>query len=215
MSYKIKEGYIHRESADFFDDTPFKDQFQKEVYKAAAEEAKLNNYNKILDIGCGSGYKLVRFFPTHNTVGVELEPTLSWLKKAYPLHRWEASVPKEEFDLVLCADVIEHLYDPGSFMEMLQTIEAKVFFISTPERDLVRGPEDMGPPKNETHYREWNTEEFVAFVSDYLEVLSSEVVSTKHGTLMLKCIKKAPQEEVPVMVEVEDVKPKKGRKPKS
>ena len=32
---------------------------------------KDNNYNKIIDVGCGSGYKLVNTLGEFNTIGIE------------------------------------------------------------------------------------------------------------------------------------------------
>lgn len=210
MNFKIKEGYNHRAEASAFDDTPYKDQFQKEVYQAALREFKEKQFNSVLDIGCGSGYKLIYYFGKYDVEGLELEPTLSWLKERYPKNKWVNSpTPEKHYDLIICADVLEHLYDPTFLLEMIANLSFDVLYLSTPERDVVRGPEDMGPPKNPTHFREWNTEEFVSLVSDFLEVTSAEVVSQKNGTLMLRCIKK----EAPL--EKEAPESKIGRKKKS
>lgn len=192
MNFKIKEGYNHRTEAAAFDDTPYKDQFQREVYMEVLKFVKENRLNSIIDIGCGSGYKLVRYLGKYDIEGLEIEPTLSWLKKNYPHNKWVDRVdPDKEYDVVICADVIEHLYDPTELLKMFSSMKATTFFISTPERDIVRGPEDMGPPRNETHFREWNTKEFVELVSDYLEVKEVKITNQAHGTLMLRAIKKA------------------------
>ena len=57
-----------------------------------------------------------------------------------------------------------------------------LFILSTPERDLRRGPEHMGPPGNHAQIREWNKKEF----SDYLifngiSILDHIIVDHKEG----------------------------------
>lgn len=63
--------------------------------------------------------------------------------------------------LIICSDVIEHLVHPEHLM---QTLSSHLRFVpamvlSTPERDLVRGILDTGPPANPSHVREWNRAE--------------------------------------------------------
>ena len=84
----------------------------------------------VLDIGCGNGYKLVTYLGEFDTVGVEVEPCLSFLRRTYPNRLWlesgeasESFVSRSQedgFDLVLCADVIEHIKEPDAFMDAIQ-----------------------------------------------------------------------------------------------
>jgi 2-polyprenyl-3-methyl-5-hydroxy-6-metoxy-1,4-benzoquinol methylase len=62
--------------------------------------------------------------------------------------------------------VIEHLVDPLKLLAHLKALleRASVALLSTPERDLTRGVEDMGPPLNPSHAREWNTAELRALL---------------------------------------------------
>jgi hypothetical protein len=50
-------------------------------------------------------------------------------------------------DLVMAADVIEHFPDPGDLIAMIQAIPSRYVVLSTPERDLIRGKSDFGPPE--------------------------------------------------------------------
>ena len=44
---------------------------------------------KVVDIGCGSGYKLVNYISGEfETIGVETEPAISHLRKSYPNEVW-------------------------------------------------------------------------------------------------------------------------------
>ena len=177
-NYGIKEGYKARTSYHHFDDTPTHDEYQDKVYETAHTLCKNYNLNKVLDIGCGSGYKLIKYFKNYDFVGSELEPTLSWLKKTYPSHKWVKSdlstTLKENYDIIICADVIEHLVDPDLLINFLKNIDFKYIVISTPERDAIqkyqRGHTWMGPPNNPTHVREWSFEEFKHYLSQHFNI---------------------------------------------
>ena len=66
--------------------------------------------------------------------------------------------------MLVCADVIEHLVDPTGLLLALRALleHAPVALLSTPERVLVRGADDQGPPANVAHVREWALDELVA-----------------------------------------------------
>ena len=85
---------------------------------------------EVLDIGCGNGYYLtvplairfhgIRFFGT-DTDGGSIEQARS----ANNLRNLEFSSPEEiqagrKFDLVIASEVIEHIEDPGKFLESLK-----------------------------------------------------------------------------------------------
>ena len=177
-NYGIKKGYNSRTSYHHFDDTPMKDEYQDKVYETAHTLCEKNNLDNILDIGCGSGYKLVKYFKKYNFTGTELEPTLSWLKKKYPDNQWlEGDFTKtlgKPYDMIICADVIEHLLDPDQLLGFLKKINFKYAVISTPERDAIqkyqRGYTWMGPPNNPTHVREWSFEEFKHYLSQHFNI---------------------------------------------
>ena len=102
--YHIKEGYISRKTYTDFDDTQNTDDYQDEVYETAYKVCKQNNLSTVLDIGCGSGYKLIKYFKDFNFTGTELEPTLTWLIQSYPNYDWRrgdfSKPPKEAYDVI-------------------------------------------------------------------------------------------------------------------
>ena len=60
--------------------------------------------------------------------------------------------------------------------------EATTVVLSTPDRDRRRGPDDMGPPGNWSHVREWNVEEFRAYLeSRGFRVDESRIVDLREG----------------------------------
>jgi 2-polyprenyl-3-methyl-5-hydroxy-6-metoxy-1,4-benzoquinol methylase len=203
-NYYIKEGYVHRMDPSHHDDCTDamnSDAWQKEVYQAAAEYIRVNAPRYVVDLGCGSGYKMRNILCPASAslvVGVEVEPTLSWLKKTYPALHWLSAAEfmhgtigsNEQHDtrppdLVVCADVIEHVLYPDLFMERLLERKPKVLYISTPDRSLVREPDHNGPPHNPSHCREHTFAEFRRFMADYLEILDHRVTNKAQGTQLL------------------------------
>ena len=68
-NYFIHDGYRHRRENRYFDDTRSTDESQREVYRFAREVFDQKRLVKVCDIGCGSAYKLVRYFEGCDIVG--------------------------------------------------------------------------------------------------------------------------------------------------
>jgi len=201
--YYLPKSYTARLDNAHFNDIGGKDKFQKEVYIAAmllarrlvpsndaghGKHQQRNRRGLILDIGAGSGYKLVKYLsPEFETVGFETEPAISFLRKKYPNEEWVDSGKSEESlpeswnsnsrkpDVCICSDVIEHIHDPNDLAQFLLSLKCKAYVISTPKRD-VRTP-FLGPPVNKHHVREWTLHEFKI----YLESLGFRVVKSYEG----------------------------------
>ena len=127
--YRSRTEYHHH------DDRDLTDEWQKEVYEHAANLAYSSGYQNILDVGCGSGFKLVQFFEGFNTLGLELACNLDFLKSKYPQRNWGLSdlqaTPDFQPDLVICADVIEHLTDPDELLSFLVRLNAGHIVLSS------------------------------------------------------------------------------------
>jgi 2-polyprenyl-3-methyl-5-hydroxy-6-metoxy-1,4-benzoquinol methylase len=162
----IKKGYHHAASVIDFDDTSNTDEWQKEVYLLARDVLAEKKYQTVIDVGCGSAYKLVHYLGSYKTVGIEVESTYKWLMQKYPEQEWlqfDKTDPSTlQADLIICSDVIEHIYNPNTLLEFIQRIDCKEIILSTPERESVAGKNDYGPPENPSHYREWNAEELIS-----------------------------------------------------
>jgi SAM-dependent methyltransferase len=175
MTYAIHPGYIARSNPDAWDDTvlPLDARLaaQREVYEYARAIASDQGCRRILDVGCGSGAKLIHWFPPSEfeVIGVELAPTLAYLQKTYLERRW-ISLDQEapSVDFVICADVIEHLSDPDQLLDYIARTGAKWIVISTPDRDSLDN--HFGPPRNPCHVREWSMPEFREYISIHFEV---------------------------------------------
>jgi SAM-dependent methyltransferase len=198
-NYCIMSDYIIRENPYHFDDRVCTDQAQDEVYEFAKKLLNEKQLNDVVDIGCGSGFKLIKYFSENNTVGIETEPCLSQLKEQYPSRNWiNSGVPEESFssftkttDMIICSDVIEHIKNPDELLNYINSFDYKYAIISTPDRRFLR--KDLahifgerywwGPPLNGCHVREWTFEEF----EEYLKRHFSKVEGT-HCSKQIECM---------------------------
>lgn len=189
--YCIKAGYHHANRVEIFDDRLNTDQWQRGVYESAQALLKEMEGSSVIDVGCGSGYKLTDMFGNHLTIGIELADTYNWLLKKYPTKKWlhfEQTNPSLlSADIVICSDVIEHVKNPDHLMDFLKSIHFRRLVISTPERNSVRGNGDFGPPENTTHYREWDKKEFILFVSKWFKVNEQIISTDKSVSQILIC----------------------------
>ena len=186
--YRSRTQYHHH------DDRDLTDEWQKEVYEYAATLARSNGHENILDVGCGSGFKLIQSFADNNTLGLELACNLEFLKAEYPQRKWGLSdfAKTHDFqaDLVICADVIEHLTNPDELLDYLMRLNAQHYVISTPDRSLLYKPwqkRHWGPPRNPSHQREWTTKEFSHYIAGTFDVLDHVITRRDQATQMIVC----------------------------
>ncbi len=96
--------------------------------QACGELRKRRPHLRILDLGCGSGYAVTRFIgePGDHILGLDLhEPNIEYAKQHFERDglrfecRSAASLTdsKQSFDVVVLADVLEHLENPLSVLK--------------------------------------------------------------------------------------------------
>lgn len=170
----VKAGYRINPAPDYYADVDSGGDivYQPDVYPLAAHLARRSGASVIIDIGCGTGHKLASLSGEFQTLGFDYGANIAACRAAYPGGNWEEVdlentaivLPVEllENAVVVCSDVIEHLVSPATLLWTLRTCSehSHGVVISTPERDLVRGVDDQGPPANVAHVREWNLDEF-------------------------------------------------------
>ena len=198
--YNIPNYYANN-NPKHHNDQNWTDEGQKEVYEFCCSFMKQNKLNNVIDVGCGSGYKLINILGEFNTVGIETEPCYSILKQRYPLRKWLLSGEKEksflsydeinEPDVVICSDVIEHIVNPNILLDYVLSLNSKYYIISTPcRRILCNHPKFLkgykkswnGPPNNRCHVREWTMEEFRQYISNKFDIISSH-----YGKKQIEC----------------------------
>ena len=173
--YCIKPGYLARQEPSYFDDILTATDaivHQPDVYRFAGYLARRFGCRNIIDLGCGSGNKLAELATEFHIIGVDFGANVSRFREAHPQalaieHNFAEQVLRIEDrellrnSLIVCSDIIEHLVDPVPLLATLRDLmtDAPVGIVTTPERDLVRGIEDPGPPGNVHHIREWSLSE--------------------------------------------------------
>lgn len=175
-------------------DLALEDEWQLEVYLHALGLLKKHNLQSIVDIGCGSAYKLMTYFDDYSTIGLELPVNVQTLQEKYPNKKWQISDFKEKpsitTDVIICSDVIEHLVDPDELLEYIKGISYQFLILSTPDRNLIYKPWRKGywgPPSNKAHQREWNFNEFGKYISAHFDVIDHRVTNLQQWTQMVVC----------------------------
>jgi hypothetical protein len=180
--YCIKDGYRPRLKNHYFDDTPLKDEWQNEVYKAARTLADQHRLRTVLDIGTGSAYKLLKYFSGEETLGMDLPPTVRWLRRTYPDRNWtDRFEPRPGYRLALCADVIEHVPEPDQVLDLIERCQPELAVISTPDRSLLKRGHD-GPPGNKAHVREWTYDEFAHYIGRRFRIVDHFITNVQQST---------------------------------
>ena len=194
--FQIKRGYIHRKKKkEHFSAAIYEtDEAQKEVYEITRQHFSKNDYSTVVDVGCGSAYKLIKQFEKIATfTGIDIKTTYEHLIKTYPQHNWldgeNCNFEDIHADLAICSDVIEHVENPSALLSNIKKIKGlKALVVSTSDRLLARGWFDYGPPANPTHMREWNGKEFAKFMeSEGFTILTHQVTRYDQHTQMIIC----------------------------
>jgi SAM-dependent methyltransferase len=180
-AFFIKEGYICNATAQTYEDanagvywTPERIQkvidYQYHVYRIAGQIIKRNGLKSGLDLGCGPATKAATMLaPKLKNLTLIDQSTCEHLaKNAIPdatfvatnLEQCELQLNRE-FDIIICADVLEHLSNPLPCLQFAYNhLSSSGFAVfSTPERDALRGHDCMKSP-HLAHVREWNKSEF-------------------------------------------------------
>ena len=167
--YHIKKEYLENLSPTYYQDVPTEFEYQHTVYQLALYLAKRSEKKYIIDLGSGNGLKLIKYFSDFNIITVDYGENISFVDKKFQhvTYDFENGLPNIDMEIlenaiVIASDVIEHLVNPIKFIHSLKewTKIAGYVLISTPDRNLVRGFSDYGPPKNKAHVREWSIQEF-------------------------------------------------------
>lgn len=145
--------------------------YQFPVYRYAKKLIQEKRIKMVIDVGCGVATKLDflhNHLPSVDFVGFDQQSAIDYCKENYNWGSWyvdnferpDESLGDIKADVVICADVIEHLLEPDTLLSYLKNRANKggYILISTPERDKLRGESCTYSP-NSCHIREWNYHE--------------------------------------------------------
>ena len=182
MTYNLPANYQSRLTPEYFHDTLTDSTlWQADVYRAAAMLARRAGVSHIVDIGCGTGGKLIPLASEFKIIGYDYGGNIDICSKAYKDATWiindfETEIPDRFMfagSVTICADIIEHLINPDALIKTLKGAvkTAAYVLISTPDRERLQQGTANGPPANKAHCREWTLAELEAwFVSEGLPV---------------------------------------------
>ncbi len=174
--------------------------YQQHVYRWASSLIRKSSYSSVLDVGCGPGTKLARWVRPHceAVVGADLESAVTIAQSLHAsIHFQVADLDQpgtlgaRKFDLIICADVIEHLADPRVLIQSILAVShpKTQILISTPDRDRLRGRRSMSSPMKE-HIREWTSSELDRFLrQEGLDIQSSRLLPFGDGSLALTALR--------------------------
>ena len=147
--------------------------FQIPVYLEARNLAVERGAQSVLDIGCGNPQKLRAFLmPFVNTiVGLDLPEVVEKIKETFgdwiglDIEKNRIDL-KQKFDIVIAADVIEHLSNPDGLFDIVvrHSDQESMILISTPERESLRDKENGIRIANDQHKHEYSKEEMIALI---------------------------------------------------
>jgi 2-polyprenyl-3-methyl-5-hydroxy-6-metoxy-1,4-benzoquinol methylase len=171
--------------------------FQYDVYETVIRLARARRATTLLDVGSGPPQKLKQLLaPGKLRVHLVDQPSvrphaLRLLPEARftPCDLESADLDLGEFyDLIVCADVIEHLVYPDACLRFIHRHLATqgLLVISTPERDVLRGTRCTNSP-HPMHVREWNMVEFRRYLeSRALAVLEHRLVAQQRVSALTR-----------------------------
>jgi SAM-dependent methyltransferase len=132
---------------------------------------------RVLDLGSGEGYGVdLLASRAVEAVGVDLAPEAIYhARKTYrrPNLRflckdiYNLELEGDSFDVVCSLQVIEHLHQPGRFMEEARRVlkPGGICVLSTPNRLIISPGRDT--PINPFHIIEYESREFLVFMKEY------------------------------------------------
>ena len=146
--------------------------YQRHVYAWAAELVRSRGLKSVLDLGCGPCVKLMELIAPvcadvegadqASAIGVARGRGAGMPLREIDLERCAGVEAWRRFDLIVCADVVEHLLDPDPMLGLIGRLshEGTLVVMSTPDRARLRGRGCMASEKPE-HVREWAEGELV------------------------------------------------------
>jgi 2-polyprenyl-3-methyl-5-hydroxy-6-metoxy-1,4-benzoquinol methylase len=159
----------------------------------------------INEIGCGEGYWVIHWtnkgyqargsdfsktainLAKINAKNHGVDPSLFKISSIYNLSK------KDQADLIICCEVMEHLESPEKALHCLQKITSRFIILSVPNEplwrflNLLRGKYFLSLGNTPGHIQHWSRKEFVKLISKNFKILS---IKSPLPWTMLLCKKK-------------------------
>ncbi len=144
--------------------------------------------SSVLELGCGEGFvsgQLSTRRPLETYVGVDPNAVdLANLRAKFPQVQtqqgsiYDLSFLDRKFDLVVCAEVLEHLDDPGRALEQIVSVSPSWVILSVPHEpwfclsNLARAKNVRRFGNDEEHVNLWSRAAFARTIEPYLHIES-------------------------------------------
>jgi SAM-dependent methyltransferase len=183
--YCIKDGYLSLTERQSFGGegsdaywTPerlaLSRRYQYYVYVMARRLMSGQGRTSLMDVGCGPALKVRDLIAPHcsDLVLVDQPAAEGLVRQSLDCPFVAADLDANDidlgrkFDVIVCADVVEHLQDPARCLASIRRHlgSRSIALISTPERDCLYGKDCMRS-MHPDHVREWNAEEFRRYLA--------------------------------------------------
>ncbi len=149
-----------------------------QLYKFATFLAEKYSCEYIIEIGCGHALDLINLYPRFNVIGIDKKENIQFCQNQYSFGNWvainlenpdiEQLLRSEilEKSIIICANVIEHLFDPDPLVKTIAKLSeiAPAVLLTSVERDIVRKENNSQYLKNANTVREWNQGELFNYL---------------------------------------------------
>jgi 2-polyprenyl-3-methyl-5-hydroxy-6-metoxy-1,4-benzoquinol methylase len=154
---------------------------------AAFSEINKLSPKTILDFGCGEGFFLKamkdRGLSEIEILGVDIrKESIERAKKLVPegdfrqLELFQIYPDNIRFDLVMAIEVLEHLYEPDTYLKRFVSLSRKNVLITVPFEpwfrmmNLFRGRDILRLGNHPEHINHWSTTRFQKFLEPYVKI---------------------------------------------
>jgi 2-polyprenyl-3-methyl-5-hydroxy-6-metoxy-1,4-benzoquinol methylase len=172
-------------------------------FSKLGELYNFTDYNNILDVGCGEGLVLGYLnsnYQVNKTFAIDYdEKEVLSAKKNIPFcnvnkgNIYDLQFDSNEFDLVICSEVLEHLIKPEEAIAEIHRVTKKFALLSVPREpiwrilNMIRFKYWKGLGNTPDHLNHWSKNTFKLFIKNYFKVI--EIKTPLPWTIIL-CEKK-------------------------
>jgi 2-polyprenyl-3-methyl-5-hydroxy-6-metoxy-1,4-benzoquinol methylase len=197
---KIENGIIIGTSGNkFATKNPLAIYLLKGFDNAIVQMVRFSSPTNVLEVGCGEGHvtKLIlensnaRILATDISQSIidQTRKDLNDTRVTYQVGPLETLTCEGHFDLVVCCEVLEHLYDPNVGLDRLRSFNADWYLLSVPREpiwramNMARGTYLSQWGNSPGHIQHWSKRSFLRLVSRYFEIV--QVKSPLPWTVLL------------------------------
>lgn len=162
----------------------------KNFFSNIKELTSVISFKNIIDIGCGEGL-LLNYIRDEllykNVFAMDIDPAeISTAQNNIPqaglmvASAYNLPFTDNQFDLLICTEVMEHLEEPKKALNEFHRITSKFCILSVPNEPLwrflnvVRGSYIHRLGNTPGHLRHWSINDFINFISSKFEILKVE-----------------------------------------